>query len=144
MSATNITPQQILFCKYYTTRGETFCNGTFSYAEAYDYDLPRRADGNIDTTSNEYNTCRANGSRLLYNNRIRDKVQEELLAQFNEKTADARLQEILLNGEDKDSIQAIKIFNDLKQRITKKIDVTTQGRPLMNMSDEELEKLAGN
>lgn len=134
-------PQQELFIKWYTTPGDTFCSGLHSYAMAYDYELPRRNDNSIDTNSSEYNSCKANASRLLFNDAIRDAIRDELLQQFNDKTADAKVAEIMQRGRDGDALQAVKIYNELKQRITKKVDVTTQGRPLSGLTDEELLKL---
>lgn len=139
-----LMPQQEMFCRLYTTPGFTFKHNTFSYAEAYDYKLPTREDGEVNTKSLEYHTCRANGARLLWTEGIRERIVEILLETFNEKTADSRLQEIILEGKDTDSIQAIKIFNDLKQRITKKVDVNVMTRPMEGLSDEELASLANS
>ena len=137
-----LTPHGELFVLAFTTRGETFCNNTKSYAEAYQYDLPRRDDGSIETKSEEYHICKSNGGRMLFNPSIRQAIQDKFLEYFNEKVADARVSEIMLNGKDADALQAVKIFNDLRQRVTKKIDVNVTARPLAGMSDEELEKLA--
>lgn len=142
VNANPLLPQQELFCIWYTTPGDTFCHGTLSYAEAYEYELPVRKDNSIDTETSEYKACKANASRLMFKTEVREKINGLLLEQFNEKTADAKVAEIMQRGKDSDALQAVKIFNDLKQRITKKIDVTTQGRPLAGLSDEELEKLA--
>lgn len=137
-----LTPEQEFFCKLFTTPGFTFKHNTFSYAEAYDYVLPQKEDGTVDINSSEYKACKANGARLMWVPGIREQIQKNLLENFNEKTADSRLQEIIIEGKDGDSIQAIKIFNDLKQRITKKVDVNVTARPLAGLSDEELEALA--
>lgn len=137
-----LNPEQEMFCGAYTTPGETFCNGTKSYAVAYGYILPLRDDGEIDTKSPEYLACKANGGRMMFNEKIRLMIQNKLLEQFNDKTVDARTSQILLNGRDSDSLQAIKMYNDLKQRVTKKVDVSVVARPLANLSDEELEELA--
>lgn len=150
---TNLTPQQELFCRWYTTQGDTFGNATLSYNLAYDYKLDT-----LDTTnekdekgeeikgtseySKAYNTCSVMGSRLLNNTKIIERKIALLKEMFdNSDIIDARTQEIILNGKDTDSIQAIKIHNDLKQRITKKLDITSAGRPLANLSDEELKDL---
>ena len=137
-----LNPEQAMFCGAYTTPGETFCNGVKSYAVAYGYLLPLREDGEIDTKSPEYLACKANGGRMMFNEKIRTMIQTKLLEQFNDKTVDARTSQILIAGRDSDSLQAIKMYNDLKQRITKKVDVTVAARPLMNLSDEELRALA--
>lgn len=137
-----LNPEQAMFCGAYTTPGETFCNGVKSYAVAYGYLLPLRDDGEIDTKSLDYLACKANGGRMMFNEKIRTMIQTKLLEQFNDKTVDARTSQILIAGRDSDSLQAIKMYNDLKQRITKKVDITVAARPLMNLTDDELEALA--
>lgn len=137
-----LNPEQDMFCGAYTTPGETFCNNTKAYAVAYGYILPLKDDGEVDTKSAEYLACKANGSRMMFNEKIRNAIQSKLLEQFNDKTVDARTSQILLAGRDSDSLQAIKMYNELKQRITKKVDVSVIARPMANLSDEELERLA--
>lgn len=140
---TTLTPQQALFCKLYTKRGDTFGNATLSYAIAYDYELPKDDNGKNIITSSEYLTCSANGSRLLTNDNVEKAIQQGMLELLNDNAVDARLSEILYKGQETNSIQAIKIHNELKQRITKKLDITSGGRPLGNLSDEELQRMAG-
>lgn len=137
-----LTMQQELFCKYYTSKGSLFDNATLAYAEAYQYDLPKDDNGKIIVESREYNTCSALGSRLLTNDKVKARIQALYLELLNDNTMDARLGEIAVKGKDTDSIQALKIYNDLKQRITKKIDITSAGRPLGGLTDDELDKLA--
>lgn len=139
-----LNPEQEIFCMAWTSQGDTFHNNTKSYAEAYGYNLPLREDGGVDTTSAEYLACKANGGRMMFNPSVRTMIQELFLKQFNEKVADARTSEIMIHGKDADSLQAIKIYNDLKQRVTKKIDVTVAARPLAGLTDEELEALASD
>ncbi len=139
---TTLTPQQELFCSFYTKRGDTFSNATLSYARAYGYEIPQDANGKNIITSSEYLTCSANGSRLLGNDMVADKIQKGMVALLNDESVDSRLSEILYGGQETNSIQAIKIHNELKQRITKKIDVTSGGRPMLALTDEELKRLA--
>ena len=136
-----LTPQQELFVKLYTTQGDSFSNATLSYSIAYDYDLPKDEKGKILQDSLEYNICASNGSRLLKNDKIIARKRELLLELFNEATIDARLNEILIGGAEANSIQAIKIANDLKNRITKRVDITTANRPLANLTDDDLNAL---
>lgn len=137
-----LTPQQEHFCILYTSRGEFGRNAYKSYAEAYGFDIPLTETGGIDYKSSEYRTCSANASRLLTTPNINSRIKEIYLTKFNDSTeVDARLTEIIESGKDTDSIQAIKIHNDLKQRITKKIDITSAGRPLQSVSDEELKAM---
>lgn len=141
----SLTPQQEYFCRLYTTKGDTFSNATLSYAEAYQYELPKDEKDKLILDSKEYNICASNGSRLLTNDKIIARNIRLLNDSFNDDAvADARLNEILIGGKDTDSIQAIKERNSLKQRITKKLDITSAGRPLASVSDDELDKLANS
>ena len=137
-----LTPEQEAFCVAFTTKGEYARNATHSYAFAYGFDLPRKENGDIDYLSKDYKTCQASASRLLLNPNIQARVKEIYTIRFNDTSeADARVQDIIEHGKDTDAIQAVKLQADLKQRITKKLDITTQGRPLAGLSDEELKKL---
>ncbi len=144
MEATKDTlkPEMEQFCVNYTSKGDFYSNATLSYADAYGYKLKLREDGKVDYTQPEYNTCHSSASRLLQKNTIQKRIQEIYLGMWNENAVDARLAEIVQKGQESNSVQAAKIFNELKQRITKKIDVTSGGRPLSGLSDEELDKLA--
>lgn len=133
-----LTPQQELFIKTYTTKGVAFGNATLSYSEAYNYDLPRDENDKIDINSKEYNACNSNGSRLMASDSIRLAIRQGMLDLLDDKEVDARLAEILHKGQESNSIQAIKIHNELKQRITKKLDITSGGRPMLDMTDDEL------
>lgn len=152
-----LTPQQELFCILYTTADtHTFSNATISYAEAYKYDLDgapkenkKDLQGNDIPNTSEYailyRTCQSCGSRLLTYEHIKARINSLLLEYFNsDDILDARLSKIALAGRDADAINAIKHRNDIKQRITKKLDITTLGRPLAGLTDEELQALAGN
>lgn len=136
-----ITPQNELFCQAYTSQGEGFGKAYAAYAEAYDYKIPLTEEGKIDYKSSEYTVCQAAGSRLLYKSEIKNRIKQILNERFNDVTiADARLQEIIEGGKDTDAIQAIKHYNELKNRITSKVNITID-RPLQNLSDEELHKM---
>lgn len=141
MDNKELTQSQELFCRLYTSKGTYFDNATLSYAEAYQYELPHDEKGKIIVDSKEYNTCKANASRLMTNDYIQRRIEKLFVDLLNDTTMDARLSEIATKGKDTDSIQALKIYNDLKQRITKKIDITSAGRPLAGLSDEELARL---
>jgi len=137
-----LTPQQEQFVINYTTKGEMYSNATKSYANAYDFNLPKKDDGTVDIKSNDYATCNSCATRLIQSASIQKRLQEIYLAMLNDASIDARLSEIAHKGNEANSIQAVKIYNDLKQRITKKIDITSANRPLGALSDEELERLA--
>lgn len=163
LASKKLTIKQELFCKYYTTMGETFGNATTSYAKAYGYDLESAdtvretetvKEGNKDVIKEIFGTSELDkmthyvqtaGSRLLaWYDVINDRIQTLLLEQFNDDTiADKRLEQIILKGKDTDAIQAIKHRNELKSRLTRKLDITSAGRPLAGMSDEDLRAMAG-
>lgn len=136
--ADNLTLKQEQFCRYYTQRSELFGNGTLAFAKAYGYDLDsadreRAVDEkglDIPGTS-EYDrmnlVCRSSASRLLTNDIIIKRTTQLLNEQMNDEVIDARLTEIIVKGEDKDSIAAIKEYNKLKQRITEKSEIKHSG-----------------
>ncbi len=136
---TKINPNQDEFCRLYALLG----NATKAYSIAYNIDIPLLEDGKMDNKSTQYRSCAVSSSKMLTIEKIYNRYQFYLVERLNDKSIDARLSDILYNGQESNSIQAIKIANDLKQRITKKIDITTAGRPLANLSDEELKALAG-
>lgn len=138
-----LNPQQLEYCYYYTLRdGVTYGNATLSYAMAYQYDLPLREDGTIDIKSKEYAVCQAASSRMSGAPMIIKQVESILLERLNDKTVDSRLSSIIHAGKDTDSIQGIKIYNDLKGRIVRNLNLNVTARPLENISDDELEKIA--
>ena len=137
-----LNPQQEQFCINYTSKGDFYSNAVLSYADAYGFVLKLREDGKVDYTQPEYNTCNVSAIRLLQTAKIKERIQNIYLEYFNDNAMDARVSEIALKGNEANSIQAVKIFNDLKQRITKKLDITTAGRPLSGLSDDELDKLS--
>jgi acyl carrier protein len=138
----NLKPQHEAFVIAYTTPGTEFCGLAYrAYSEAYSIVIPKNDAGDYCRTTSEYTVCQAAGSRLLLREDIQNRIKQIYTDYLDDSNVDARLSEILRGGKDTDSIQAIKIYNDLKQRITKKFDVQTNARPLLNLSDEELEAL---
>lgn len=74
--------------------------------------------------------CRSYASRLTTNDNIIRRIEQLMNEQMTSQAMDARLTEIALHGEDKDSLPAIKEFNKLKQRITEKKDITSNGETI--------------
>lgn len=127
------------FINFYTIPGtDTFCNGTLSYAEAYDFDLEIGDNGKPKIGTNNYNTCCSNAYKLIRNPLVKKEIEDAFNKLLNDKSVDSRLSQIVFSSSDANSLNGIKIYNDLKQRVTKKLDVTSQGRPLVGLSDEEL------
>lgn len=149
-----LTPQQELFLIAYTRDGDTFGNASLSYAEAYNYDLENASkenqkdkNGKEILYTSEYDRligiCASSASRLLRNENIIAHKRRMLMRLYDDDTfSDTRLLEIIKQGKDADTINAIKVRNDLKQRIVKKLDVNVINRPFADLSDDELAKLA--
>lgn len=82
-------------------------NATRSYAKAYERDMKK-----------DEQTCWSESSKLLRNPKVQAYMAQILEENgFNNNAMDARLADIAFNGEDKHSIQAIRHFNELKQRV---------------------------
>lgn len=138
-----LTPQQVEYCYYYTLKEYiTYGNATLSYAMAYGYDLPTREDGTLDIKTSEYTVCQAASSRLAGTPFIRNEIEKILVERLNDTSVDSRLSSIIHAGKDTDSIQGIKIYNDLKGRVTRNLNLNVNARPLEQVTDEELEKMA--
>ena len=138
-----LNPQQLEYCYYYTLKDAvTYGNATYSYAMAYGYDLPQRQDGTIDPNSKIYSVCQAASSRMSGLTGIRKQVEMILLERLNDNSIDARLSSIIQVGKDTDSLNGIKIYNDLKGRVVRSLNVNVTARPLESISDEELERMA--
>lgn len=91
-----------------------------------------------------YDYCSQSASRLLRNVKIDKRVKQLLVESLDDELVDSTLTEIIVNGgKDSDRVNAIKVYNDLKQRIIKKIDLTTGGQPLKHLTDDELAAIAG-
>lgn len=118
-----LTPRQELFCDLYATTRDHFGNGVSAYAEAYNIDLERPG---------KYATARSNAYRLLINADILARIKELLeLGPLNDEVVDRELAFVISqNAELPAKVSAIKEYNALKGRILKKIDLTSDGKPL--------------
>ena len=81
-----------------------------------------------------YDLCSSYGSRLRRNDKIQTRCRELLNAFMIDNVIDARLTEIILKGKDQDSINAIKEYNKLKQRITERVDHTSKGESIVGFN----------
>lgn len=102
------------FCSFYlfgVRRQFGMGNATMSYARAYGLNIKKKED---------YNTASSCASKLLKIAKIRDRMREILVETgFNDEIVDARLINIVTEGSNKDSNQAIKTYNELTKRIDK-------------------------
>lgn len=125
-----LTPQQEEFCRLYTSK-EFYGNGTWSYAEAFDLDI---SDPKV------YRRCMQGATTLLTN--------EEILVRLNELIDDRGLNDafvdkqllfvITQNADLHAKMKAITVYNDLKNRITRKLELHIN--PIEKLSDDDLEK----
>ncbi len=106
----DLNPKQSLFCELYATSEEFFGNGVKSYIKAYDC---------------AYSTAEANASVLLGNTRICEYINSLIeLNGFNDQHVDKQLSMMINQHADpRVKIAAIKEYNILKQRITKKVEL---------------------
>lgn len=118
-----LNPKQELFCQYFASDREFFGNGTQSYIEAYDIVVSKKG---------AYNAARANASDLLTKPNILKRIDELFEARgLNDTFVDKQLEKLIIqDAEFGTKLQAIKEYNALKQRITKKLDMTTNGKDL--------------
>ncbi|HDY68423.1 hypothetical protein LCGC14_3050130 [marine sediment metagenome] len=103
-----------LFVKYYLFGSKEFRlgNGTKAYAKAYNRDIKDKK---------VYNICSVNALTCLRNSKIKEYIATVLEESgFNDHIVDAKLLDILKNGDNKESLGAIKEYNNLRARITQK------------------------
>lgn len=139
-SSSKLTPQQELFCRFFTQNRELFANATHSYAEAYGFNLDElshlRGCGLEESEDHAhakdcppseydlaYHTCSSLGSRLLRNDRIQNRITALLNEMLRDDVVDAELVKTILQDHKLDAkIAAIREYNKLKQRITDKVE----------------------
>jgi hypothetical protein len=116
MPDTKVNPKQELFCQLYATDKEFFGNGVQAYAEAYAIDLSVRG---------AYKTAQVNASRLLSNAIVLNRINELLeLRGLNDAFVDKQLEFLVTqNAELGTKLSAIKEYNALKSRVTKKLQL---------------------
>jgi len=105
------------FCELYTTTREFFGNGVQAYAEAFDKDLGNKG---------QYKVCKTLASRLLTKVDLLAYINELLEGiGLNEAHVDKQLAFLITQYADFGAkLGAIKEFNALRQRITKKFKGT--------------------
>lgn len=112
-----LTPRQEKFCRLYATDKEFFGNWVQAYLEVYD----------IDTTKKWwYDTARAAASRMLTNANVYNRINELLDDQgLNDAFVDKQILFLVSqNAELWTKLSAIKEYNALKNRITKKLELS--------------------
>ena len=111
-----ITKEQELFCQYYCTQ-EFFANGVQSYAEAYQIDLTKKG---------AYKSALNCASRLLQDVGICWRINELLdLSGLSDEFVDKQMAFLITQNADlTNKLNAMKMYNDLRGRIVKKLEMT--------------------
>ena len=133
-----LKPQHELFCQLYVKNEELFGNGTLCYAEAYNYKLDslsheesRDDEDNLIEASEydkAYRVCSVQGSVLLRNLRVQDRITKLLNEMLKDDIVDAQLAKVILQDRKLEAkIAAIREYNKIRQRITEKVDLTSMG-----------------
>lgn len=133
MSQNKLNPKQELFCKLYATDREFFGNGVQAYIEAYEPDQSQK---------NWYKTACVCASQLLSNIKVCERINE-LLEQggLNDQFVDKQLTFLVTQHADfKSKLGAIKEYNALKARVTKKLDVTSKGESIAPAEKSDVDK----
>lgn len=128
-----LNEKQKAFCELYASSEEFFANGVQAYLEVYDIDR---------TKPNRYKTACVNASRLLSNAKVYNYINKILDDEWlNDNFVDKQLLFLIQQQDEKwVKLQAIKEYNNLKQRITKKIEVSWEINTLKQVPTEELLK----
>jgi hypothetical protein len=133
LSERELLARQERFCQLYATHEEFFGNGTQTYLEVYDIDRSK---------PNWYKTAQVCASKLLLNTMVLDRINK-LLEEggLNEAFVDKQLKLLITQNADfTNKLGAIKEFNKLKQRITDKTDLTSDGLPIQVISYKDVAK----
>lgn len=111
-----LNEKQRLFCEYFASDREFFGNGTQAYIEAYAIDTTKKG---------AYTGARASASRLLTKANILGEINNILeSAVLNDEFVDKQIAFLITQNADFSSkMSAIKEYNALRQRITKKMKV---------------------
>lgn len=122
-----LNPRQEEFCQLYASDREFFGNGVQTYVEVYDIDQSKRG---------WYKVACAAASRLLSNVKISARINEILEeGGLNDRFVDKQLTFLITQHADfTNKLGALREYNKLKQRITEKVDHTTQGEKIIGIN----------
>lgn len=123
-SGHRLTPQQEMFCQLYASDREFFGNGVQSYIEAYGVNTSEKG---------AYNMAKAGASENLTKPYILERINEIFEAHgLNDTFVDKQLEKLIIQDADfSTKMKAIAEYNKLKQRITIKQDITSDGESVM-------------
>lgn len=128
-----LTLRQQRFCELYATDRQFFGNWVQCYLEIYDIDQEQKG---------WYKTACVCASQLLSNPKVYNRINELLSSDgLNDQFIDKQLLMLISQQDDKNTkMAAIREYNNLKQRITKKIEHSWAVSVMRELSTEELEK----
>lgn len=151
-----------LFCKYFVNNSfKGFNNATWSYALAYDYkldeldrddakyEIKRNVEDDKDyrvmVTPSSYsraeNVCASEGSRLLRNPKIQERITKLFNLMMTDEEVDKELMKVIKqDGILAPKIAAIKEFNALKGRVVNKNALTDASGKDITPDDESINK----
>lgn len=134
-----------MFCQYYVNNSILFGNATHSYNEAYKYNLDDLPDDDEvydndkksktygkklekSTYDKAYNVCSVEGARLLRSPKINARITVLLNELLTDDIVDGQLAKVIMQDKDiAPKVQAIKAYNDIRGRVIKRTDLTTDG-----------------
>lgn len=124
-----LNPRQEAFCQLYASDREFFGNGVQSYIEAYDFDMSKKG---------AYAAARALASRLLTNVNVLNRINSIFEAHgLNDTFVDKQLEKLIVQDADFGAkLSAIKEYNALQQRITKKLQLGNDPANPISMSPD--------
>lgn len=122
-SGHKLTPQQEMFCQIYAGDREFFGNGVQSYIEAYGINIGEKG---------AYNMAKSGASENLTKPYILERINEIFEAHgLNDTFVDKQLEKLIIQDADYSTkMKAIAEYNKLKQRITIKQDITSDGESM--------------
>ena len=130
--------QQEAFCQLYVNNDrELFGNGTQCYLEVYGAEHLIKNNKPL-----SYQVAMVNASNLLRNPKIIARINSLLeTGGFTDENVDKQHLFLINQHADlKTKMAAIREYNELKQRIQKKLDITSKGEKIVFMPQELLEK----
>lgn len=129
-----LTPEHEMFVLFYTALGqETFGNSTRSYMKAYGY--PAKV------SPARYNVARVIASRLLANVSVQKKISFILRSYHTNEIVDQERAFVMgQRGNLVAKITAIKTYDELKGRITRKLKVS--GGVKADLNEEQMLEMA--
>ncbi len=128
----SLNPNEKLFCQLYFGGGEFFGNGVWSYIKAYNYNVPFIPISFLNTKQKkQYNVARSGAYEILTKPDIVKEGERILDSFLKNDVVDRELVKIIMQDKDKMSKNvAIKEFNRLKNRVSDKVDLTSDGKKI--------------